>query len=100
MNIPLVSVLLPAYQAESYIGEAIESVLAQTWINWELVISENASKDRTVEVIKRYQDPRIRLYCQKKTTSPAQNWRFTFDAAIGKYACVLGADDVFEPSHL
>lgn len=100
MSTPLISILLPAYQSERYVGETIESALAQTFTDWELVISENASTDKTLEIIKQYNDPRIRLFCQEKTSSPAENWQFTFDKAIGEFACVLGADDVFEPNHL
>jgi glycosyltransferase involved in cell wall biosynthesis len=100
MSTPLVSILLPAYQSERYIGETIESALAQTFTDWELVISENASKDKTLEVIKKYSDPRIRLFCQEKTTSSAMNWQFVFEHALGEFGCVLGADDVFEANHL
>jgi glycosyltransferase involved in cell wall biosynthesis len=100
MSPPQISVLLPAYQAEGYVGEAIESVLAQTFTDWELVISENASRDKTLEVIRSYNDPRIRLYCQERTTSAAGNWQFLFERSRGELGCVLGADDVFEPTHL
>ncbi|HXE42024.1 MAG TPA: hypothetical protein VN516_03280 [Candidatus Baltobacteraceae bacterium] len=42
----------------------------------------------------------MRLFCQEKTTSPSENWQFTVEKAVGEFACVLGADDVFEPNHL
>ena len=100
MSSPRISVLLPAYQAEGYVGQAIESVLAQTFTDWELVISENVSRDRTLEVIRSYHDPRIRLYCQERTTTAAGNWQFLFERARGELGCVLGADDIFEPTHL
>ena len=99
-NSPAVSVLLPAYQAEPYIAEAVESVLSQTETNWELVISANVSKDKTTEIIKRYKDPRIHLIEQPKYLNVADNWNAALNAARAKYACVLGADDVFLPHHL
>ncbi len=50
----MVSVIMPAYNEEKYIGEAIESVIRQTYQNWELIIVDDCSKDRTVEIIKQY----------------------------------------------
>ena len=58
---PLVSVLTPVFNGEPYLVQAIESVLAQTYTNWEYVLVDNASTDRTAEIIQRYvdKDPRI-----------------------------------------
>ncbi len=50
----MVSVIMPAYNEEKYIGEAIESVIRQTYQNWELIIVDDCSKDSTVEIIKQY----------------------------------------------
>lgn len=57
----LVSVTMPAYNAEAFIGQAIESVLAQSNPHWELVIVDDGSSDRTAEIASSYGDPRIRL---------------------------------------
>ena len=56
---PLVSVSMPAFNAERYIGEAIESILSQTYTNFELIIIDDGSTDQTREIINRYHDPRI-----------------------------------------
>ena len=56
---PLVTVSMPAFNSERYIAEAIESVLAQTYTNYELIIVDDGSTDGTREVINRYKDPRI-----------------------------------------
>lgn len=50
----LVSIIMPAYNAEQYIGEAIESVIAQTYADWELVIVDDCSKDKTAEIAQNY----------------------------------------------
>jgi glycosyltransferase involved in cell wall biosynthesis len=96
----LVSVLLPVYQTERYIGQAIESVLNQSLKDWELVVSDNASTDRTVEVIAGYRDPRIRLIRQPRNLGMVANWAFLLGEGGGELGCVLGADDVWEPTHL
>ena len=56
---PLVSVSMPAFNAEKYISEAIESVLSQTYTNFELIIVDDGSTDKTRDIINRYSDPRI-----------------------------------------
>lgn len=97
---PLVSVLLPVYQTERYVAEAIEGVLSQSLQDWELVVSDNASSDRTVEVVERYRDPRIRVFRQTENLGMVDNWLFVMRQARGELGCVLCADDAFEPRHL
>ena len=59
---PLVSVLTPVYNGEAYVRECIESVIAQTYTNWEYIIVNNCSRDRTLELASEYtRDPRIRV---------------------------------------
>jgi glycosyltransferase involved in cell wall biosynthesis len=58
---PVVTVLLPVYNADKYIGLAIESILAQTFADFELLIINDGSKDNTLKVIRSYKDPRIRV---------------------------------------
>jgi glycosyltransferase involved in cell wall biosynthesis len=97
---PLVSVLLPAYNTEQYIGQTIESVLNQTLTDWELVVSDDASPDRTVAVIERYRDPRIRLHRQPRNLGIVANWAFVVGEGRGEFGYLLGGDDVLEPTHL
>ena len=59
---PLVSVVMPAYNGEKYIGEAIESILNQTYTDFELIIIEDKSTDHTLQAIQKYKDSRIHLY--------------------------------------
>ena len=97
---PVVSVLLPVYNGEVYLKPAIESVLNQTFGDWELFIGDNASTDGTRAIIESYRDPRIRVHRHATNIGLAPNWNFLLQNARGDYACVLGADDVFEPNHL
>ncbi|MCS3871594.1 glycosyltransferase involved in cell wall biosynthesis [Chryseobacterium ginsenosidimutans] len=57
----LVSIITPSYNSAEFIEETIQSVLNQTYENWEWLISDDRSKDNTVEIIKKYNDPRIKL---------------------------------------
>lgn len=69
---PLVSVVMPSYHCEKFIGEAIESVFGQSYKNWELVIVEDGSKDHSLEIIQAYEDERIKLFCNKENTGIAE----------------------------
>lgn len=66
---PLVSVIMPAYNAEEYISEAVQSVMAQTYENWELLIIDDCSTDSTANIVKQFSDvdSRITLYSNPKT---------------------------------
>jgi glycosyltransferase involved in cell wall biosynthesis len=97
---PLASILLPVFETERYIGQAIESVLKQTVTDWELVISDNASSDRTWEIVQSFKDARIRTFRQTSNIGMVANWNFVFHEGRAPIACVLGADDLFEPNHL
>src|SRR5450830_803139 len=68
---PLVSVLLPVYNGELYIREAIESILAQTYSNFELIIINDGSSDDSERIINSFLDPRIRYYRQENQGLPA-----------------------------
>jgi glycosyltransferase involved in cell wall biosynthesis len=96
---PLVSIMMPAYNAEKYIGQAIESVLDQTYSNWELIIVNDGSKDGTAKVIARFRDKRIKAISQLNSgEATARNT--ALKAVQGKYLAFLDADDVFLPHHL
>ena len=59
---PKISVVMPAYNAENYIAEAIDSILNQTFTDFEFIIIDDCSSDRTAEIVKSFTDPRIRFY--------------------------------------
>lgn len=97
---PRVSVCVPAYQAERFLAATIESVLAQTFTDWELVILDNASPDRTGEIARSYPDTRIRALSNPGTIPLADNWNTVAAMARAPYLKLLCADDLIEPDCL
>ena len=100
MTRPEVSVCLPAYRAEPFLGQAIESVLSQSHQDWELVIVDNASTDRTGEIAHSYEDARISVHTNANTISLPDNWNLAVEKARGRYVKVLPADDLIRPDCL
>jgi glycosyltransferase involved in cell wall biosynthesis len=94
---PLVSVVTPVYNAEKYLAQCIESVLAQTYENWEYVIVDNCSTDRSLEIAQRYaqQDSRIRVHQNGDFLSQLQNLNHTMRqiSSQSEYCKVVHADD-------
>lgn len=100
MKKPLISICIPNYNYEKFIGETIESVLAQTYENFELIIVDNGSTDNSVEIINSYNDERIKLY-QNETNIPLyQNINKAQLLANGEFIAVLHSDDKYEPDFL
>ncbi len=93
---PLVSVLMTAYNRENYIAEAIESVLASTYKNFELIIVDDCSKDKTVDIARNYElkDTRVRVYVNEKNLGDYPNRNKAASYAKGKYIKYLDADDM------
>jgi glycosyltransferase involved in cell wall biosynthesis len=99
MPAPLISVMMPAYNAERHIGPAIESVLSQSCPDWELVIINDGSTDGTARVIAGYNDPRIRVFHQPNSGEAAARNRALTELR-GEYVAFLDADDQYLPDHL
>lgn len=99
MNNPLVSVLMTVYNREKYVGEAIESVLSQTYQNWELIITDDQSKDNSVSIIQSYveKDARIHLYINEHNLGDYPNRNRAASLAKGKYLKYLDSDDLLYP---
>lgn len=102
MTVPRVSIVIPAYRSASFIRETIESVLAQTWTDYELVIADHSSDDDTQAVMEEFADaPRVRLLPPTPRGGGAQaNWNRVSEAAEGEYLKLLPADDLLEPEAL
>ncbi len=96
---PLVSVLMTAYNREKYIAAAIESVLVSTYTNWELIIVDDRSKDKTVEIAKQYEikDSRIKIFINDKNLGDYPNRNKAASYAKGKYLKYIDADDLIYP---
>jgi glycosyltransferase involved in cell wall biosynthesis len=93
---PLISVLLTSYNRERYLAESIESVLAQTHRDFELIITDNCSIDRSAEIAREYarQDDRIRLTVNERNLGQFQNRRVAASLARGRYLKYHDSDDV------
>lgn len=99
MTDPLISVIMPAYNAESYVSEAIRSVIAQSYQNWELLVVDDGSEDKTGEIVRSFTDPRIRRFTQQnKGVSAARN--LALYQMQGEYFCFLDSDDVLPPTSI
>jgi glycosyltransferase involved in cell wall biosynthesis len=94
---PLVSVLMPSYNHERYISEAIEGVLNQTFADFELIIIDDASKDKSKEIIKIYKekDSRIRTIFHNENKGIARTLNDGFEEAKGKFIAFTASDDVW-----
>jgi len=97
---PRVSVGIPAYNGERFVGAAIESVLAQTWADFELYVIDDASTDRTLGRVRRYNDPRLRIISNETNVGQEGNWNRVLREAKGEFIKLLPQDDVLHPDCL
>lgn len=101
VNNPLVSVIMPAYNVDAYVGRAIESLQRQSLEDWELLVVDDGSTDRTGQILDRFaeRDIRINVMHQSNSGAPAAR-NAALDRARGKYVMFFDADDWIEPSML
>lgn len=101
MNQDKISVIMPAYNVESYIAESIESVLKQTYSNFELIIVNDGSVDKTREIVLSYasRDARV-ILCDEENGGVAVARNTGLEKAVGAYISFLDADDLWEPEFL
>ena len=99
---PYFSVVIPAYNAETYLSIAVESVLAQTTTDWELIIVDDCSRDATPDILARYtkQDERIRTCRNQANLKVARTLNKGIELAQGEWIVRLDADDFFMPAYL
>lgn len=98
---PVVSVIMPSYNNQDVIGNAIESVLSQTMDSWELIIIDDGSTDSTVDFVKStYKDNRISIYSMEKNSGSGACRNVAISKAKGRYIAVLDADDECLPHRL
>ena len=104
MNQPLITVVMPAYKAEEFIREALMSVKAQTYTEWELIVVEDGSKDRTEEIVKDFASSLVDRHIQyvhhseNKGASEARNTAIKL--AKGEFLAFLDSDDIWKEYHL
>lgn len=99
---PLVSIGLPVYNGENFVGDAINCVLSQTFSDWELIISDNASNDRTLDICREYakKDGRIRVYELARNMGVCPNHNRVFQLSRGPFFKWIAHDDLFSPDFL
>lgn len=99
---PFVSIGLPVYNGENFLTEAIESILAQTYRDFELIISDNGSTDGTASICNAFsaQDSRVRYYRSGENQGAAWNFNRVFALARGKYFKWMAHDDLITPQYL
>lgn len=97
---PLVSVIIPSYNHEKFVGECIQSVLNQTFQDFEIIITDDASTDRTVEIIEQFDDPRIKLFKHSTNQGVSIAANNCILHTSGKYIAWLSTDDAWYPEKL
>src|SRR5689334_2783621 len=97
---PLVSVVIPTYNRLAFLREAVDSVLAQTFRDWELIIADDGSTDGTPEAMARLADPRVRVISLEHSGNPGRVRNAAIALARGRYVAFLDSDDWWEREKL
>src|SRR5262245_24449723 len=97
---PKVTVVIPVYNRERYVAAAIESILAQTFPDFELLVIDDGSADRSREVIRSYRDPRLHLVCNETNLGIPKTRNRGLQLAQGEYLAFLDSDDWAYPERL
>ena len=100
MTAPLFSICIPNYNYAHYIDQTIDSVLSQTFQDFEIIIADNASTDNSLEVIQSYDDPRIKLVLNQYNVGFAPNLDRATENTTGQYILLLSSDDIMKPGAL
>lgn len=98
----MVSIITPTYNCAQYIGETIDTVISQTYINWEMIIVDDCSSDNTDKIVSKYQkrDSRIKYYRLVNNSGAAVARTVAMRLASGKYIAFLDSDDLWMPNKL
>lgn len=99
-NKPLVSIIINCYNGAEFLSEAIDSLIKQTYQNWEIIFWDNVSVDDSAKIFKRYQDPRLKYYLALKHTSLAKARALAIERANGDWIGFLDCDDMWLPDKL
>lgn len=99
-NLSFISIIIPAYNVEDFIGEAVQSVINQSFQFWELLICDDSSTDNTLKILKSFDDPRVKVFSNSTNQGPGKTRDRLIRQASGQWIAVLDADDVYDPSRL
>ena len=94
---PKISVIMPVYNSEKYLREAIDSILDQTYGDFEFIIIDDGSTDSSPDIVRSYDDPRIRFYVNEKNMGVAGTLNRGLDLATGEYIARMDSDDISLP---
>ena len=100
MSVPRVTVVIPTFNRARFLPETIQSVLDQTYTDFEILISDDASTDNTTQVVLGFQDPRIHYHRHSKNIGITPNWQFVVSQARTELIAMLADDDIYLPEHL
>jgi len=102
MECELVSIIIPVYNRENFVKDAIDSAINQKYKNIEIIIGDNCSTDNTWEVLQEYaqKDKRIHIFQNQENIGPVRNWKKCFDNANGYYTKILWSDDWMDENFL
>lgn len=96
-TVPLVCICIPTYNTATTIRETLQSVLAQTYSNFVIHVSDNASTDETLKLVESFSDPRITIHRNDVNAGGEGNFNRCIELAEGKYTAIFHADDLYEP---
>jgi len=97
---PKVSVCLPVYNGQLYVRDCIESILAQTFTDFELIVVDDASRDDSESIIQTIQDPRVRYVRNAKNLGLIGNWNRCLELSTGEFVCIFHQDDLMDATNL
>lgn len=97
VSAPTVSICVPSYNAERFVGETLRSVFAQTYTDYELILVDDASDDATLSVVESFSDARLSVFRNETRLGAAGNWNAAIAKARGHYVKLLCSDDVLAP---
>ncbi len=97
---PLVSIIMNSHNGDQHLSQSINSILKQTYKNWELIFWDNSSFDKTREKLKKIKDKRIKYFFSKKFNTLYKSRNLAIRKAKGKYVCFLDVDDQWRKSKI
>ncbi len=99
-NQPLVSITMNCYNSDTYLVEAIESVFAQTYQNWEIIFWDNQSTDKSAEIVKSYKDERVKYFYAPIHTPLGEARNLAIEKVNGEWVAILDCDDIWDKDKL
>ncbi len=97
---PEVSIIIPTYNSEAYLAQALQSIFAQSYHNWEIILVDDASVDSTVEIARRFQDRRLKIVENERNRGVSYGRNRGIKEARGKWIALLDSDDWYAPKRL